>query len=60
LLEGLGGAADYTKDSFIAVSELETCLAERVKALTAGQQKPVTAKPDAVENYRVVYVQQAR
>jgi uncharacterized caspase-like protein len=54
LLEGIGGQADYTKDWFIAISELETYLAERVKGLTKGQQKPVTAKPEAVENYRLI------
>jgi uncharacterized caspase-like protein len=57
LLEGIDGAADFTEDFFIAVSELETYLADRVKALTQGRQKPVTAKRAAVENYRVVYVQ---
>jgi WD40 repeat protein len=57
LLEGIRGQADYTKDFFIVISELETYLAERVKALTEGKQKPVTAKPEAVENYRVIRVQ---
>jgi hypothetical protein len=60
LLEGLRGEADYTQDRFIAISELETYLAERVKALTEGRQRPTTAKPAAVENYRVVHVQQRR
>jgi WD40 repeat protein len=57
LLEGIRGEADYTKDLFIVISELETYLAERVKVLTEGKQKPVTAKPEAVENYRVIRVQ---
>jgi hypothetical protein len=57
LLEGVRGEADYTKDSFVEISELETYLANRVKDLTKGQQKPVTAKPEAVENYRVIRVQ---
>ena len=57
LLEGIGGQADYTKDFFIVISELETYLAERVKVLTEGEQKPVTAKPEAVENYRVIRIQ---
>ena len=57
LLEGIRGQADYTKDFFIVISELETYLAERVKVLTEGKQKPVTAKPEAVENYRVIRVQ---
>jgi hypothetical protein len=57
LLEGIRGKADYTEDSVIMISELETYLAERVKALTEGKQKPVTAKPKAVENYPLIRVQ---
>jgi hypothetical protein len=57
LVEGIRGQADYTKDFFIVISELETYLAERVKVLTEGKQKPVTAKPEAIENYRVMRVQ---
>ena len=57
LLEGIRGEADYTKDFFIAISELETYLADRVKALTKGKQKPVTAKPEKIENYRVIRIQ---
>jgi uncharacterized caspase-like protein len=57
LLEGIRGEADYTKDLVIVISELETYLAERVKALTEGKQKPVTAKPEAVENYKVIRFQ---
>jgi uncharacterized caspase-like protein len=57
LLEGIRGQADYTKDFFIVISELETYLGERVKVLTEGKQRPVTAKPEAVENYRVIHIQ---
>ena len=60
LLEGIRGQADYIQDSFIEISELETYLAARVKALTEGKQKPATAKPEAVENYKVIHVQRGK
>jgi WD40 repeat protein len=56
LLEGISGRADYTKDGYVSIAELETYVAERVKSLTEGKQKPVTAKPEAVENYRILHV----
>jgi hypothetical protein len=45
---------------FVSVAELEAYLAERVKALTKGQQKPMTGKPGMVEDYRVIHVRQGR
>jgi WD40 repeat protein len=56
LLEGLGGKADYTGDFFLFIWELETYLTDRVSELTDHQQKPVTTKPKAVENYRLLRV----
>jgi uncharacterized caspase-like protein len=56
LLEGLAGRADFTKDFFLFISELETYLTDRVSALTDGAQMPVTTKPKAVENYRLLRV----
>jgi uncharacterized caspase-like protein len=58
LLEGLGGQADYTQDWFLYISELDTWLSERVSALTGGEQRPVSTKPQAVENYRLLKVAQ--
>jgi hypothetical protein len=60
LLEGFRGRADYTQDAFIDTAELETYLADRVKELTQGRQKPVTAKPEAVPKYHVIHIQQRR
>ncbi len=57
LLEGLDGRADYTKDYFLFVSELETYLTDRVSELTDNRQKPVTTKPKAIENYRLMRVE---
>jgi hypothetical protein len=56
LLEGLEGPADYTKDFFLYISELETYLTERVSELTDKRQKPVTTKPRVTENYRLLRV----
>ena len=56
LLEGLYGKADYTRDFYLFVSELETYLADRVSQLTENRQHPVTTKPKAIENYRLLSV----
>lgn len=56
LIEGLAGQADYSKDRFVSIAELEVYLPERVKELTAGLQKPVSAKPKAVEDFKIVEV----
>ena len=45
LVEGLGGKADYTKTGRITVTTLDLYLAERVKELTQGQQKPARPSP---------------
>jgi hypothetical protein len=57
LVEGLGGKADYTKTGRITVTTLDLYLAERVKELTQGQQKPVTAKPAAIGDFPLALVQ---
>ena len=57
LLEGIReGKADFTKDFHVSVAELEVYVSERVKALTQGAQKPVTAKPGAVEELKIVRI----
>nr|NJM03644.1 hypothetical protein [Desulfobacula sp.] len=56
LIEGLAGQADYSEDRFVSIAELEAYLPERVKELTNGRQKPVSAKPQAVEDYKIVEV----
>ncbi|MBI5552655.1 MAG: caspase family protein [Desulfobacterales bacterium] len=56
LLEGIAGAADYQKDRLISIAELEVFLPERVKELTLGAQKPVSTKPKAVEDYKIIRV----
>ncbi|MCC6470249.1 MAG: caspase family protein [Alphaproteobacteria bacterium] len=51
LLEGLAGAADFEKDGAITTAELDLYLAQRVKALTKGQQNPTTAKPKGLQDF---------
>ncbi len=51
LTEGLSGKADYNKDGFVYLTELDNYLYERVKELTNKQQHPVTAKPASVEPF---------
>ena len=53
LLEGLAGAADYTKDGVVTVDELNLYVKERVKELTGGLQHPVDLKPKEARNIRV-------
>ena len=57
LVEGLGGKADYTKTGRITITSLDLYIAERVKELTQGQQKPVTAKPVAIGDFPLALVQ---
>ena len=56
LIEGLAGQADYSKDRLVSIAELETYLSDRVKELSKGQQKPVSAKPKAVEDFKIAQV----
>jgi uncharacterized caspase-like protein len=53
LVEGLDGQAaqDRTGQGRITVNMLDLYLSERVKALTHGQQTPVTRKPGDVPNF---------
>jgi len=50
LLEGLAGAADYTKDGVVTIDELNLYVKERVKELTGGLQHPVDLKPKEARN----------
>ncbi|WP_169400730.1 caspase family protein [Desulfobacter curvatus] len=56
LLEGIEGRADFYKDWHISIAELEVYLTERVKELTNGDQKPVSAKPKSVEDMKITRV----
>ncbi|WP_089727260.1 caspase family protein [Candidatus Thiosymbion oneisti] len=57
LLEGIReGKADYNGDGHISVAELEVYVSDRVKSLTQGAQKPVTTKPKAVEDLKIVRI----
>lgn len=51
LVERLRGQADYTEDGAISVNKLELFIAERVKALTAGEQTPTMSKPQTIPDF---------
>jgi uncharacterized caspase-like protein len=51
VVEGLNGKADVLKDGRITLSSLDLWIADRVKALTGGQQAPVMLKPGQAPNY---------
>ena len=48
LTEGLSGQADFNKDGFVYLTELDNYLFERVKGLSNNRQHTVTAKPASV------------
>jgi uncharacterized caspase-like protein len=50
LLEGLAGKADYDRDRFVFVRELELYLNRRVPGLTGGRQHPTIDLPLSVPN----------
>jgi WD40 repeat protein len=54
LLEGIRGKANYEKDWYISIKELDLYLAERVKELTEGKQKPVTTIPKPIGDMSIV------
>lgn len=60
LIEGIEGQADYTKDWYVSIAELEVWIPAQVKKLTEGSQTPVTAKPKAVEDLTVFHVIQEK
>lgn len=53
LVEGLRGVADYEENGLLSLSELETWVGVRVRALTQGTQTPTVAKPNAIPDYIV-------
>ena len=54
--EGLGGAADYTRDGVVTLDELSLYVKERVKALTNGLQLPVDLRPQETQNIPIAAV----
>jgi len=51
LVEGLSGKADFNRDRFIFIHELEVYSLLRVRQLSRGQQNPVTGKPPAIRSF---------
>ncbi len=53
LLEGLTGQTDLTASGVITVNRLSLHIAERVKTLTQGYQRPTTIKPQTIQDFPV-------
>jgi WD40 repeat protein len=51
LVEGLSGRADFNRDSFVYLNELDQYTAQRVKELSDDQQHPVTSKPPSIRAF---------
>jgi uncharacterized caspase-like protein len=51
LIEGLSGKADLLHKGAITVSALDYYIAERVKELTNGGQRPVMSRPSTVPDF---------
>lgn len=51
LIEAISGKADYNHDGFVYLTEADAYLADRIKALTQGQQHPVTIKPATIRSF---------
>ncbi|MDJ0784760.1 MAG: caspase family protein, partial [Desulfosarcinaceae bacterium] len=58
LVEGIEGQASYDGDWYVSITELEKYITDRVKELTDGEQKPVSAKPTAVEDLKIIKIPQ--
>ncbi len=57
LIEGMEqGQADYSNDGIIHLRELDLYIAERVEALTSGEQHPTTQKPSTISRFPIVQV----
>jgi uncharacterized caspase-like protein len=50
------GQADYSNDGIILLRELDLYVAERVDALTEGEQHPTTQKPSTISRFPIVRV----
>ncbi len=56
LLEGLKGKADIKNKGKVTITMLEYYLAERVKQLTGGKQKPAVEKPKTIEDFPIAVI----
>lgn len=48
------GKADYSNDGLVHLRELDLYVAERVEALTNGEQHPTTQKPSTISRFPIV------
>lgn len=55
LVEALDeGQADYSEDGWIHLREMDLYVADRVEALTRGEQHPTTQKPSTISRFPIV------
>lgn len=57
LVAGIEGQADFTKDWFVSMAELEVFVGDHVQELTGGRQTPTVTKPKAVQDFKMIHVQ---
>ena len=56
VIEGLGGKAARPKSRVVRIADLESYVSQRVKDLTGGKQRPMTAKPKTIEDFPIAAV----
>jgi WD40 repeat protein/uncharacterized caspase-like protein len=56
LLDGLRGAADFTKDKIVDWSELQLYVSTSVRSLTKGSQNPMVPRLEQFANFDVVRI----
>jgi WD40 repeat protein len=51
MIEGLSGKADYNKDGFVYIHEVDYYASRRVRELSDGAQNPVTGRPPSIRSF---------
>jgi uncharacterized caspase-like protein len=51
LVEGLEGRADFNRDGYVYLNEIDRYTLRRVRELSAGQQTPVLSRPRTVRSF---------
>jgi hypothetical protein len=57
LVEGLDGRGDFNRDGVISLNELNLWVADRVKALSRGEQHANMIRPDSIRDFPFALVQ---
>jgi hypothetical protein len=51
LVEALSGRADFNKDRFVYLHEVDFYTLQRVRQLSEAEQNPITARPDHLRSF---------